>query len=65
MALSKLYTHTSKKSSAANGLLGEEEKELIRLGMWSSEPIPFDPMEIALHKAYTQISEADEGFIVN
>lgn len=60
MALSKLYTHTSKKSSAANGLLGEEEKELIRLGMWSSEPIPFDPMEIALHKAYTQISEADE-----
>lgn len=60
MALSKLYTHASKKSSEANSLLGDSEKELIRLGMWSSEPIPFDPMEVALHKAYAENTKTDE-----
>jgi Ca2+-transporting ATPase len=29
--------------------------EIISMAMWSSEPNPFDPMEIALHKAYDQI----------
>ncbi len=60
MALTKLYTHASKKSSGASDLLGDPEKELIRLGMWSSEPIPFDPMEVALHKAYAENKEPDE-----
>ncbi|MBL7937375.1 MAG: cation-translocating P-type ATPase, partial [Bacteroidia bacterium] len=30
------------------------------LAMWSSEPIPFDPMEVALHKAYEKNIEKDE-----
>lgn len=28
--------------------------------MWASEPIPFDPMEIALHKKYADLFSADE-----
>lgn len=28
--------------------------------MWSSEPIPFDAMEIALHEAYGKLSPKDE-----
>ena len=28
--------------------------------MWASEPIPFDPMEIALHEAYTKLDIVDE-----
>jgi Ca2+-transporting ATPase len=28
--------------------------------MWASEPIPFDPMEIALHQTYKTIFEQDE-----
>jgi len=28
--------------------------------MWSSEPIPFDAMEIALHEAYAQTTKLDE-----
>ena len=28
--------------------------------MWASEPIPFDPMEMALHKAYTEVSSVDQ-----
>ncbi|NEU34668.1 cation-translocating P-type ATPase, partial [bacterium LRH843] len=36
------------------------ERELIRVSMWASEPIPFDPMEIALHNAYKKTSQIDE-----
>lgn len=37
-----------------------EEQELLSLSMWSSEPIPFDAMEIALHDAYTKMEITDE-----
>ena len=37
-----------------------ESKEVIRMGMWASEPIPFDPMEQALHEEYSQIFSIDE-----
>ncbi len=36
------------------------EKELIRLAMFASEPIPFDPMEVALHNAYSAAFSIDE-----
>lgn len=38
----------------------EAMKELVRAGMWASEPMPYDPMEIALHEAYTLIYPTDE-----
>src|ERR1035437_2277097 len=28
--------------------------------MWSSEPVPFDPMEVALHHAYVKLHATDE-----
>ena len=34
--------------------------DVIRMAMWSSEPIPFDPMEVALHEAYTATHTKDE-----
>ncbi len=34
--------------------------ELIDYAMWSSEPVPFDPMEITLHKTYEQTQKNDE-----
>ncbi len=34
--------------------------QLLRYAMWASEPVPFDPMEIALHAAYAKCIEADE-----
>ncbi|PJJ06956.1 Ca2+-transporting ATPase [Flavobacterium sp. 1] len=40
--------------------LSTNEEELISLSMWSSEPIPFDAMEIALHDAYAKIGIKDE-----
>jgi P-type Ca2+ transporter type 2C len=37
-----------------------EARPLIRAAMWASEPIPFDPMEIALHSAYAGMYAEDE-----
>ncbi len=35
-------------------------KALIRTAMWASEPIPFDPMEKALHNKYAGLFSTDE-----
>ena len=35
-------------------------RHLITTAMWASEPVPFDPMETALHKAYGDTSTEDE-----
>ncbi|MEO5909906.1 MAG: cation-translocating P-type ATPase [Pelobium sp.] len=40
--------------------LDQPDKDLIRTAMWASEPIPFDPMEIALHEAYAESDIDDE-----
>ncbi len=34
--------------------------DLITTAMWASEPLPFDPMEKALHEAYKKIASNDE-----
>lgn len=34
-----------------------DDKQLISYAMWASEPIPFDPMETALHEAYLKLEE--------
>lgn len=60
MSLAKVYTLSLNQISDTEGTLGEFEKELITLAMWASEPKPFDPMEIALHAAYTKIPTSDE-----
>lgn len=60
MSLAKLYTLKSNRISIPDDPLNNEEQALIRLAMWASEPIPFDPMEIALHDAYTKLGSADE-----
>ena len=60
MSLVKLFVLASQKISNPEDSLSDDEKELIRLAMWASEPIPFDPMEVALHNAYAQILVADE-----
>ncbi|MGY4537651.1 magnesium-transporting ATPase (P-type) [Mucilaginibacter sp. UYNi724] len=60
MSLAKLYLLQTDYISNADDITGEAEKELIRLAKWASEPMPFDPMEIALHEAYTKIAFVDE-----
>ncbi|MGO4771224.1 cation-translocating P-type ATPase [Flavobacterium sp. W22_SRS_FK3] len=60
MNLAKIFSLKSEKISDLKGSLSDEDKKLITLSMWASEPIAFDPMEIALHETYTKIIEKDE-----
>ena len=59
MSLAKVFSLTSQKISDPQDQ-SDEIKEVIRIAMWASEPIPFDPMEIALHQAYKDLSSHDE-----
>nr|WP_294858550.1 cation-translocating P-type ATPase [uncultured Fluviicola sp.] len=59
MSLSKLFVWSTKKYSELKAVSTPEEKELIEIGMWASEPIPFDPMEKALHEAYKDFTTDD------
>ncbi len=60
MSLAKVFVFSSLKNTSMDEPIGDEEKELIRLAMWSSEPAPFDPMEVALHDAYAKLHDVDE-----
>lgn len=61
MALVRLYDMTLHRlTNPEREELAETEKGLIAIAMWASEPIPFDPMEIALHKAYAEFFPLDE-----
>jgi Ca2+-transporting ATPase len=39
---------------------GPDALHLITTAMWASEPVPFDPMEIALHATYGRMTANDE-----
>jgi P-type Ca2+ transporter type 2C len=60
MMLTKIYVPEKKCIVNIEDIISEEEKEVIEYGMWSSEPIPFDPMEVALHEAYTRFAIQDK-----
>ncbi|GAA5225383.1 cation-translocating P-type ATPase [Membranihabitans marinus] len=58
MSLAKLFTLNSLRTVNPEEAK-EDEKELIKIAMWASEPIPFDTMEISLHSAYENLNEED------
>ena len=60
MSLAKLFVLSTNKTRGIEETLNSEEKNLIQLAMWASEPIPFDPMEVALHDAYLKTGDKDE-----
>ncbi len=60
MSLAKLFVLESGKITDPLQTMEKAEKELIRIAMFASEPIPFDPMEVALHDAYFTSSSIDE-----
>lgn len=60
MSLARIFALSSSKIATFGGGLDENERYLINIAMWASEPIPFDPMEVALHDAYSKIAEIDD-----
>ncbi len=60
MALAQWYTLANNTLENPKEKLTALEQELFRMSMWSSEPSPFDAMELALHEAYGKQIAVDE-----
>lgn len=60
MQLKHLYDYRSDRIYEEAEFETKELYELIDYAMWSSEPVPFDPMEITLHKIYEQTRKPDQ-----
>lgn len=52
MHLQMLYDYKSETAFEASQFDAPELTELIQYAMWSSEPVPFDPMEKTIHRVY-------------
>lgn len=59
MSLAGLFARSSGKINKDVTKLNEAELELLTIAMWASEPVPFDPMEKALHDTYSHVSATD------
>ena len=60
MHLKSLFDYKTNKVFDDNQFHASELSELIRFAMWSSEPVPFDPMEKTLHQIYEQTQSNDQ-----
>lgn len=60
MHLKHLYDYRSDKIFDEKDFGDPTLSTLIDYAMWSSEPVPFDPMEKTLHKVYEQTQSSDE-----
>ena len=60
MKLSKVFSLETGNIYEADAKNKSDIIEVVRAAMWASEPIPFDPMEVALHEYYGRNSTSDE-----
>lgn len=60
MQLKHLYDYRSDKVLDAKDFGDSVLSTLIEYAMWSSEPVPFDPMEKTLHEVYEQTQPDDQ-----
>lgn len=59
MELACIYIHKTNQILKPEQFINPEAQQLLTIAMWASEPVPFDPMEIALHKTYAAITKED------
>ncbi len=60
MHLKALFDYKSNNIFDEADFYSPELSELIAFAMWSSEPVPFDPMEKTLHQVYEQTQADDQ-----
>lgn len=60
MHLKHLYSFQTGETYSDGEFGNDEIAELIAYAMWSSEPVPFDPMEKTLHNVYGDSSANDQ-----
>ena len=59
MSLAQVYSLKSNQITKVENFAADEKK-VIELAMWASEPTPFDPMEKALHQSYSTLFVKDQ-----
>jgi Ca2+-transporting ATPase len=60
MELASIYNHRTKEILNAEQIKEQTSlSEVAEYGMWASEPVPFDPMELALHEIYKKLTPRD------
>ena len=60
MSLAEVYLYPQDQVRHLNEQPDPEVLKLVRVAMWASEPIPFDPMEKDLHRLYGEWAGDDE-----
>jgi Ca2+-transporting ATPase len=60
MKLKALFDFKSNQVFDDTSFDKSELSQLIQFAMWSSEPVPFDPMEKTLHKVYEETQTSDQ-----
>lgn len=60
MQLKALFDYRTNQLYEDEQLTDHSLSELIQFAMWSSEPVPFDPMEKTLHKVYEETQKEDK-----
>lgn len=60
MSLTRLFVPSQQKISTFENNINPDEKDLVKLAMWASEPIPFDGMEKELHQVSSKLFSKDE-----
>jgi Ca2+-transporting ATPase len=59
MSLAQLFVQANGRTLGSEEWSGAEAQRVIEVAMWASEPVPFDPMEVALHETYKKTTESD------
>lgn len=60
MKLASIYVQSTKQVLPSEPWDSPEAQELLTIAMWASEPVPFDPMELALHATYKAFVKEDK-----
>lgn len=60
MQLASMYVQSTAQVLKPEQHDSEAAQQLLTIAMWASEPVPFDPMETALHNAYTSFTTNDQ-----
>jgi Ca2+-transporting ATPase len=59
MRLAKISIAGADSFTDVENIQSDAELELVHMGMWASEPQPFDPMEKSIHAIYETLTEYD------
>ncbi|MEN9334078.1 MAG: hypothetical protein RLY35_1258 [Bacteroidota bacterium] len=60
MSVAQIYVHADRSFFSPDSAATDFTQRVIEMGMWASEPLPFDPMDLALHQTYSKHCSSDQ-----